>query len=125
MTTVDRTEFRREKSYATLSRGEALRMTRELKGLTQAELAARSGVPQAAISSIENERIDVGLDRVEKLARALGVHPAVLAFPNWRGTAPRTAARPVPNIASRAQRRRLRHGPRRAAKRRALSRSTG
>ena len=84
MITVDKREYLPERHYAALSRGEALRMTRELKGLTQAELAAVSGISQAAISSIETGRIDIGLDRAEKLARPLGVHPAVLAFPNWR-----------------------------------------
>lgn len=84
MNTVDKRNYVSEKKYATLTRGEALRMTRELKGWTQDELAARSGVSQSAISSIENERIDLGLDRAEKLARALRIHPAVLAFPNWR-----------------------------------------
>ena len=63
-------------------------MTRQLKGITQAALATESGIAQAAISSIENDRIDIGLDRAEKLALALGVHPAVLAFPNWRGPKP-------------------------------------
>jgi transcriptional regulator with XRE-family HTH domain len=93
MTTVDRTHYVREKRHIALSRGEALRMTRALKGMTQGELAAASGVSQAAISSIENERIDIGLERAERLARALGVHPAVLAFPNWRGLPPEAAPR--------------------------------
>src|SRR5688572_12300488 len=85
MTTVDRSEYLPEQSYAKLTRGEALRMTRELREWTQQELAHASGVSQAAISSIENGWIDLRLDRAEKLARALGIHPAVLAFPNWRG----------------------------------------
>ena len=93
MTTVDRANYVREKSHIGLTRGEALKMTRELKGMTQGELAALSGVSQAAISSIENERIDIGLERAERLAQALGVHPAVLAFPNWRGKVPESKTR--------------------------------
>ncbi len=89
MTTVDRQNYVRAKSYATLTRGEALRMTRQLRGITQAALATETGIAQPAISSIETDRIDIGVDRAEKLGVALGVHPAVLAFPNWRAPKPR------------------------------------
>lgn len=88
-----RGDYQPARIYARLSRAEALGMTRKLKGWTQADLAARSGVAQAAISSIENGRIDMGLDRAERLARALGVHPASLAFPNWQPTQMRSRRR--------------------------------
>jgi transcriptional regulator with XRE-family HTH domain len=66
-----------------LSPGDALRIARELQEMTQAELAAASGIPQGTISSLENGRVTLGAERAEKLARALEVHPAVLLWPNW------------------------------------------
>ena len=71
------------KRYAHLTIGEGLRVLRELQEMTQAELAAASGIPQAAISALENGRLSLGLERAKKLARALKVHPAVIAFPDW------------------------------------------
>jgi hypothetical protein len=35
------------------------------------------------ISAIENERINLGVERAKVLARALQRHPAVLVFPGW------------------------------------------
>ena len=51
-----RTKCHPAKRYAHLSIGEGLRVLRELQEMTQAELAAASGIPQAAISAIENGR---------------------------------------------------------------------
>jgi ribosome-binding protein aMBF1 (putative translation factor) len=66
-----------------LSPGDSVRVARELQEMTQAELAAASGIPQPTISSIESGRATLGAERAEKLARALKVHPAVLLWPNW------------------------------------------
>ena len=66
-----------------LSAGEMVRVTRELQEMTQAELAAASGIAQGTISSIEVGRVSLGVERAERLARALKVHPAVLLWPNW------------------------------------------
>ncbi|HME90894.1 MAG TPA: helix-turn-helix transcriptional regulator [Myxococcaceae bacterium] len=66
-----------------LSPGDAVRVARSLQGMTQAELAEASGIPQPTLSSIENGRATLGAERAEKLARALNVHPAVLLWPNW------------------------------------------
>ncbi len=71
------------KRYAHLSIGEGIRVLRELQEMTQADLAAASGVPQAAISALENGRLSLGLERAKRLARGLKVHPAVIAFPDW------------------------------------------
>jgi transcriptional regulator with XRE-family HTH domain len=46
-------------------------------------LAERAGLSQATISSIENERVRLGVERAKALARALQIHPAVLLFPSW------------------------------------------
>jgi len=48
-----------------------------------AALASLSGIPQATISAIENERVKLGAERAKVLARALKCHPAVLLFPGW------------------------------------------
>jgi len=69
-----------------LSAGEMVRVTRELQEMTQAELAAASGIAQGTISSIEVGRVSLGVERAERLARALKVHPAVLLWPNWGET---------------------------------------
>ena len=66
-----------------LTPGDSVRVARELQELTQAQLAAASGIPQGTISSIEKGRVTLGAERAEKLARALKVHPAVLLWPSW------------------------------------------
>ena len=76
-------EFVPAKKYGKLTPGKALKIYRELQGLTQSELAAKSGLKQATISSLEHNRIVMGVDRAKVLARALKVHPAVLAFADW------------------------------------------
>jgi transcriptional regulator with XRE-family HTH domain len=67
-----------------LTPGGAVRVFRELQEWTQSELAAASGIAQATISSIEHGRVKLGVERAERLARALKVHPAVLLWPNWK-----------------------------------------
>ncbi len=76
-------EFVPAKKYGKLTPGKALKIYRELQGLTQAELAEKSGLKQATISSLEHDRVVMGIDRAKVLARALKVHPAVLAFADW------------------------------------------
>lgn len=43
-------------------------------GLTQTELAKRSGIRQSEISKIENGRINPTMETLEALASALGAH---------------------------------------------------
>ena len=71
------------KSHATLSTGEVIRMLRDLKGWTQAELARRSGISVTNLSLLENEKVDIGKKRVEQLAKAFNVHPAIIMFPEY------------------------------------------
>jgi transcriptional regulator with XRE-family HTH domain len=73
-----------ERRHAENTPGEALKIVRELQGLSQSELARRANVKQSAISAIERGEMGLGLERAKALARALQVHPAVLAFPGWR-----------------------------------------
>ncbi len=76
-------EFVVAKKYGKLTPGKALKIYRQLQGYTQAELAQKSGLKQATISSLEHDRIVMGIDRAKVLGRALKVHPAVLAFADW------------------------------------------
>ena len=50
-----------------------LKAAREEKGLSQRELSARAGVPQAHISKIENAAVDLKLSSLVELARVLGL----------------------------------------------------
>jgi transcriptional regulator with XRE-family HTH domain len=77
------TEFKRAKRTVSVSVGESVRLVRELQELSQTDLAALTGIPQSTISAIENERINLGVERAKAIARALRVHPAVLVFPGW------------------------------------------
>ncbi|MDE2725102.1 MAG: helix-turn-helix transcriptional regulator [Gemmatimonadota bacterium] len=75
--------YRRAKKHIEVSVGESVRIIRELQELSQNELARRTGIPQSTISAIENNRIQLGVERAKVLARALQCHPAVLVFPGW------------------------------------------
>ena len=68
---------------AEVSIGETVRIVRELQEMSQNELARASGIPQSTISAIENDRINLGVERAKMLARALECHPAALVFPGW------------------------------------------
>jgi transcriptional regulator with XRE-family HTH domain len=76
-------DFRPAKRRLKVSVGESVRIVRELQGLSQNQLAERSGIPQATLSAIENDRVRLGVERAKVLARALKCHPAVLVFPGW------------------------------------------
>lgn len=60
-----------------------MRILREQQELTQSQLSAATGIPQATISAFENGRVNLGVERAKVLARALKCHPAVLVFPGW------------------------------------------
>ena len=66
-----------------VSVGESVRILRELQELSQSQLAGLTGISQAALSAIENGRVNLGVERAKVLARALKCHPAVLVFPGW------------------------------------------
>ena len=76
-------QFRPAKKRITVSAGESVRIIRELQGLSQNQLAQCTGIPQATLSAIENDRVRLGVERAKVLARALKCHPAVLVFPGW------------------------------------------
>ena len=75
--------YRKARKTVDVSVGESVRIMRELQELSQTELAKLTGIPQSTISGIENDRINIGVERAKVLARALRCHPAVLVFPGW------------------------------------------
>ena len=49
--------YRRAKRRVAVSVGDSVRIVRELQGFSQNELAQRTGIPQATLSAIENDRV--------------------------------------------------------------------
>ena len=62
------TDFDEELSY-----GIALRGARGKEGITQKELAQKTGIPQSHISSMENGKMPIGKERARRLAKVLRV----------------------------------------------------
>jgi transcriptional regulator with XRE-family HTH domain len=75
--------FRPARERIEVSVGESVRLIRELQGYSQNELASATGISQATLSAIENDRVRLGVERAKVLGRALRCHPAVLVFPGW------------------------------------------
>ena len=86
MRSKSKAEFVQAKPHAVLTTGEVIRMLRELKGWTQAELANRCGIRATNISLLENEKVEIGKKRAEQIANAFGVHPAIIMFPEYEGS---------------------------------------
>jgi transcriptional regulator with XRE-family HTH domain len=80
---INKNDFTRAKVHRAVSPGEALKMLRELQGLTQSDLAELTGIGQSNISAIENGSRQLGRSRAIMLAKVLHVHPAVLLFPDF------------------------------------------
>ena len=78
-------DFVPARRHAVLSTGEVIRMLRGLKGWTQAELAQLCGIRTTNISLLENAKVEIGKKRAEQLAKAFGVHPAIIMFPEYEG----------------------------------------
>jgi len=76
-------DYRKAKKLVDVSVGESVRILRELQEMSQNELSELTGIPQSTISAIENDRVNLGVERSKVLARALKCHPAVLVFPGW------------------------------------------
>lgn len=80
---MSRKNFSKARRRVEVSVGESVRIIRELQELSQNALAEITGIPQSTISAIENDRVNLGVERAKVLARALKCHPAVLVFPGW------------------------------------------
>lgn len=53
--------------------GSKLRAIRALRGITQADLAAKAGISQTAVAEFEKDKRDLRTSTVVKLCEALGV----------------------------------------------------
>ena len=80
---MDLKDYRKAKKTVDVSVGESVRIIRELQALSQNDLSGLTKIPQSTISAIENNRINLGVERAKAIARALKCHPAVLLFPGW------------------------------------------
>ncbi|MCD6117453.1 helix-turn-helix transcriptional regulator [bacterium] len=80
---INKNKFISSQKYVDLTTGEAIRMLRKLKGWTQEELAARSGINAKNISMLENDKVEIGKHRAVQLAKAFGIHPAIIMFPEY------------------------------------------
>lgn len=80
---MKKNKFQLAKVHAHPTPNEALKMLRELQGLTQEELARRSGINQSNLSALETNQRQMGRERALILAKVLKVHPAVLLFPDF------------------------------------------
>ena len=76
-------DYRKAKKLVEVSVGDSVKIMRELQELSQNELATLTGIPQSTLSAIENNRVNLGVERAKVLAKALRCHPAVLVFPGW------------------------------------------
>ena len=76
-------DFVPAKRHIQLSSGDVIRILREWLEWTQLELAKRSSISPTNISLLENDRVDIGKKRAESLARAFGIHPAIIMFPGY------------------------------------------
>ena len=76
-------DYQLAKKRIEVSVGESVRIMRELQELSQNELARQTGISQSTISAIENDRVQLGVERAKVLAHALMCHPAILVFPGW------------------------------------------
>lgn len=76
-------DFIKSPSRTKVSIGESVRMIRELQELNQNQLSVLTGIPQSALSAIEHDKVNLGVERAKVLAKALKCHPAVLVFQGW------------------------------------------
>lgn len=76
-------DFAAARPHAHVTTGEVIRILRAKKGWTQEELARRSRISATNLSMLENNRLDIGKKRAEQLAKAFGIHPAIIMFPEY------------------------------------------
>jgi transcriptional regulator with XRE-family HTH domain len=61
-------DYGKAKQSIEVSVGESVKILRELQELSQNDLAKASGIPQSTISAIENDRVQIGVERAKILA---------------------------------------------------------
>lgn len=68
------------KQRVQVTKGESVRIVRELQELNLDQLSELTGIPRSTLSAIEDDRALLGVERAKILARSLKCHPAVLGF---------------------------------------------
>lgn len=63
-----------------------MRKFRKSAGLTQEDLAEKSGFHRTYIGGVEQQRINLSLDNIERIANALNVAPALLFMQDQEGS---------------------------------------
>ena len=86
-------------TYVTDKVATALKAAREHKGMSQRDLAGRSGVPQSHISKIEASSVDLRLSSLSALAHALDLE--IVLVPRKAMPAVTTILRAGPDEGSR------------------------
>jgi len=76
-------EYQPAKPNTKVSPGESVRILRELQELSQNELADLTRIPESTLSAIEDDQLELDVERAKIIARVLKCHPAVLVFPGW------------------------------------------
>ena len=84
---INKKDFNEAGRSIQMSPGEMVKTLRELKEWTQVDLAEETGISQANISAIENDRVEIGKQRSIILAQALDVHPASIMFADYSDVA--------------------------------------
>ena len=76
-------QFLIAKPISKLTQGEMIKILREKNEFSQNQLARMTGLTQSTISGLENNRVNLGIERTKTLAKVLNVHPGVIVFPDW------------------------------------------
>lgn len=80
---TNKKDFVKAKVNVEVTPGQMLKTLRELQGLSQKELADKTGMTQSNISALETDARQIGRERAITIAKALKVHPAVILFPDY------------------------------------------
>lgn len=84
MTKINKNDFVKSTVHVAVTPGEAIKMIRELQGLSQNELSVLTGISQSNLSALENDTRQLGRITAITLAKVLHVHPSVLLFPDYQ-----------------------------------------
>jgi len=80
---INKKDFVRAGVNVSITPGQMLKTLRELQGLSQKELADKTGMTQSNISALETDASQMGRERAIAIATVLKVHPAVILFPDY------------------------------------------
>jgi transcriptional regulator with XRE-family HTH domain len=96
-------DYRKTKKLVDVSVGVSVRILRELQEMSQNELSDLTDIPQSTISVIENDRVNLGVERAKVLARVLKCHRAVPVFHGYdvrQESAANQSLLPIASVAS-------------------------